>query len=65
MTVEVYLQNVIPWSKIMGVTPLFDGSLLPLVPDVNVVFMGKNLTSSIVDVFQEWQDVQRVIQAKL
>jgi len=61
LTIEVYMHNIEPWRKIMGVTELLPQPvyLLPLAPNVPMVFMGRQLTSSVSDVLAEWQSIQR------
>jgi len=67
MTIEVYLQNIEPWRKIMGVTMLVTELLpspmksLSLAPNVDVMLMGRNLTAPVADVIAEWQRMQRDI----
>jgi len=61
MTIEVYLQNVEPWKKIMGVEELIPHpiKLLPLAPNVPMMLMGRDLTSPVNFIFKEWQEMQR------
>jgi hypothetical protein len=63
LTIEVYLQNMEPWRKIMGVSELLSNPscLLPLAPRVPVMFMGKNLISSVDDILLEWKQVQEAV----
>jgi GNAT superfamily N-acetyltransferase len=60
LTIEVYLQNVEPWRKIMDVHELLPEPLclLPLAHHVPVMFMGKNITNSVTDILNEWKQVQ-------
>jgi len=48
ISIEVYLQNVAPWRKIMNIYELFPEPLhlLPFAPDILMMFMGKNIASN-------------------
>jgi GNAT superfamily N-acetyltransferase len=56
ISIEVYKQNVEPWSKIMGVKTI-ETALLPLT-GVEIVWMAKNLKRLFKEVFDEWTDIQ-------
>ncbi len=60
LTIEVYLQNVEAWKKILGVNEILPNPqyLLPLAPNVPMMFMGRNLTCPANEVLAEWQQLQ-------
>lgn len=61
ITIEVYLQNVVPWSKIMHVQTLETGGMKPQLIDDStpVMLMGRALNQPAAQVYAEWQAFQR------
>lgn len=60
MTIEVYLQNIEAWRKIMGVHELVtDMQPLYLLPTTPIQLMGRDLTCPVRDVYAEFQAFQR------
>ena len=58
LTIEVYLQNVAVWRKIMDVAALLPQTYeLDLAPGVFVCFMGKNITCSPHVILTEWKHI--------
>jgi hypothetical protein len=66
LTIEVYLQNVKIWSKIMGVKDLgLPNARILLAPNAPMTFMGKNLSTSAAVVHKEWVAIQKRVQSRL
>jgi len=65
ITIEVYLQNVKVWNRVMGVADLKYKIHLPLAPHVPVQFMGRDLTASPREISDEWLEVQQREQQRV